>query len=62
MFSLVLSPPPQAMRTRGKLLSCLQVLILKAKEVAPHTGTAVTNSFWKEDLKTTQEYFRGHMI
>jgi len=32
------------------------VLILKVKEVAPHTGTAVTKSFWKKDLETTRKY------
>lgn len=26
------------------------------KEVAPNTGTAVTKSFWKKDLKETRDF------
>lgn len=34
--------------------------ICQVKEVAPKTGTAVTSSFWKVDLKKTRSILHKH--
>lgn len=44
------------------IIFLMGVIILKVKEVAPRTGTAVTKDFWKKDLKTTREYLKAHTM
>ncbi|XP_066911919.1 uncharacterized protein [Clytia hemisphaerica] len=36
------------------------VVVLKIKEVAPKTATAITSSFWKKDLKETRQMLHKH--
>ena len=46
------------------MLYCMMTssILFQVKEVAPRTGTAVTRTFWKKDLKTTREYLKGHIM
>ncbi|XP_070555654.1 uncharacterized protein [Ptychodera flava] len=36
----------------------VSILVLKIKEVAPHTSSAMTSQFWKKDIKVARSYYQ----